>query len=178
MVALFASMAVKSALDNLSSLLSATPTSAPLAAAAASWGVEDLRMLEETMRRISAALHDAEQHWNLREESTKLRLKELKDLAYDAEDVVEEYEYEVHRCTVEAFEQSSTILQDGGSSSSSSKRRRQEVQDKHYSIEAGIVPVPSELALRARKVVERFTEIKDYYGSFSLSENDGERSFS
>jgi hypothetical protein len=40
-------------------------------------------------------LDDAEEHWNIREESAKLRLKELKELAYDIEDVVDEYEYEI-----------------------------------------------------------------------------------
>ncbi|XP_062202287.1 putative disease resistance protein RGA3 isoform X2 [Phragmites australis] len=179
MAALFAAMAVERALDNLSSLLPATPTSTPLAAAAASGGLEDLRMLEPTMGRIHAALHDAEQHWNLREESAKLRLKELKDLAYDAEDVVEGYEYHVSRCRVEDLDRSRSaavlLLQAAGSGSN--KRKRQQVQDEHYSIEAGIVPVPNELALRARKVIERFTEIKDYSDSFSLSENDGERKF-
>lgn len=58
-------------------------------------------MLERTMRRIHATLHDAEQHWNIREESTKLRLKELKDLAYYAEDVVDAYE--MNRQKVEAL---------------------------------------------------------------------------
>ena len=115
MAALFASRAVKSALDNLSSLLPP---------AAASQGLEDLRTLERTMRRIHATLQDAERHWNLREESAKLRLKELKDLAYDAEELVEEYEYEVNRCRVEAPRRPAACLHGGASSS---KRKRQEV---------------------------------------------------
>ncbi|KAL5204966.1 hypothetical protein ABZP36_009837 [Zizania latifolia] len=99
MAELFASAAVKWALDKLSSLLLATLTS-PAAAASNSQGeLEDIRMLE--MER--------------------------------------------------------------------------KVQDKHYSIEAGMVPVQRELADRARKVIERFSEIKDYSDSFNLSENDGEK---
>ncbi|CAM0150532.1 unnamed protein product [Urochloa decumbens] len=126
------------------------------------------------MSTIHATLHDAEQYWNLREESAKLRLKELKDLAYDAEDVIEEYEYEVNRCRVEAFERCAADLL-GARSSSSSKRMRHEVHDNYYTIEAGIVPVPRELAHGARKIIERFTELKQYSNSFTLSENDGER---
>ncbi|KAL5205147.1 hypothetical protein ABZP36_010018 [Zizania latifolia] len=176
MAGLFASAAVKWALDKLSSLLPLTLTSPTAAAAAASnvqGELENLRMLERTMRRIHATLHDAEQHWNIREESAKLRLQELKDLAYDAEDVVEEYEYEVNRFKVEAFERLAAVR--GGAGGGSSMRKRLEVHEELYSIEAGIVPLPSELADRTRKVIERFSEIKDYSDSFNLSENDGER---
>ncbi|KAL5204798.1 hypothetical protein ABZP36_009669 [Zizania latifolia] len=97
MAALFASAAVQWALDKLSSLLPATPTSPTAAASSGQGELEDIRMLERTMRRIQATLEDAEQHWNIREESAKLRLQELKDLAYDAEDVVELYEYDGER---------------------------------------------------------------------------------
>ncbi|KAG8089853.1 hypothetical protein GUJ93_ZPchr0011g28479 [Zizania palustris] len=174
MAELFASVAVKWALDKLSSLLPATLTSPTAAAASNSQGeLEVIRMLERTMHRIHATLHDMEQHWNIREEFTKLRFQELKDLAYDAEDVVEEYEYEVNRFKVEAFERLATVH--GGAAGGSSKRKRLEVHEKHYSIEAGMVPVPRELANRARKVIERFNEIKDYSDSFNLSKNDEER---
>ncbi|CAO2148900.1 unnamed protein product [Urochloa humidicola] len=169
MAALFASMAVKRALDNLSSLLPATITSTPPAIMAVSQGIQDLRMLEPIMSTIHATLLDAEQYWNLHEETAKLRLKELKDLAYDAEDVIEEYEYEVNRCRVEAFERYAADLQ-GGASSSRSKRMRHEVQDEHYTIEAGIVPVPRELAHGAQKIIERFAELKEYSDSFTLTE--------
>lgn len=76
-------------------------------------------MLERTMRRIHATLNDAEQLWDIREETTKLQLKELKELAYDMEDVVDEYEYEVNRCKVEALELSA--------SAASNKRKHQTV---------------------------------------------------
>uniref|UniRef100_A0A0A9A1G6 Uncharacterized protein n=1 Tax=Arundo donax TaxID=35708 RepID=A0A0A9A1G6_ARUDO len=33
------------------------------------------------MNRIHAALHDAEEHWNIREELAKLQLRELKEVA-------------------------------------------------------------------------------------------------
>jgi len=68
--------------------------------------LEDLRKLERTTRRILATLHDAEEHWNIREESTRLRLRELKELAEDIEGVVKEYEYQAGRCKMEALKQS------------------------------------------------------------------------
>ncbi|KAL5204577.1 hypothetical protein ABZP36_009448 [Zizania latifolia] len=137
MAALFASAAVKCALDKLSSLLPATPPSPTAAASNSQRELEDIRMLERTMRRIQATLEDAEQHWNIREESAKLRLQELKDLAYDAEDVVEEYEYEVNRFKVEAFERLAAVH--GGAGGGSSKRKRLEVHEENYSIEDGMV---------------------------------------
>lgn len=120
MAGLFASMAIEGALDSLSSLLQLqanNPTPPPATTAAVppaetshgsvKGGLEDLRALERTMRRIHATLRDAEQHWNTREKSANLRLEEIKELSYDAE--------------VEA-----TAAQggDGASSSSSSSRKR------------------------------------------------------
>ncbi|CAN6381289.1 unnamed protein product [Urochloa humidicola] len=172
MASLFASMAVKRALDKLSSLLPATMTSKPSASTAVSQGIDDLRKLGPIMSMIHAMLHEAEQHWSLREESAKLRLKELKNLAYDAEDVIEEYEYEVNRCRVESLEQDAAVQGGAWGSSSSTKRKRQEVHD-----ECGIVAVSKELAVSAWKVIERFNEVKDYSDTFSLSENDGAQKF-
>uniref|UniRef100_A0A0E0J205 NB-ARC domain-containing protein n=1 Tax=Oryza nivara TaxID=4536 RepID=A0A0E0J205_ORYNI len=131
--------------------------------------LEDMRMLERTMRRIHATLHDAEQHWDIHEESTKLRLKELKELAYDAEDVVDEYEYEVNRCKVEALELSA--------STADHKRKQQQNLENEDLFNSGMVAVPDELAVKTRKLIERFHEIKYYSDNFTLSDNDGEGLF-
>ncbi|EAY80979.1 hypothetical protein OsI_36160 [Oryza sativa Indica Group] len=115
-------MAVKWAMDKLSSLLAPVnlmPVASSSSSSSSSQGLEDLRMLERTMRRIHATLVDAEEHWNIREESAKLRLKELKELAYGAEDVVEEYEYEVNRSRLEGHDRSTSNF-------SKSKRKRHE----------------------------------------------------
>ena len=122
MAGLFASMAVKWAIDKLSSLLTPvrqTPVASSSSSSSSCQGLDDLRMLERTMRRIHATLMDAEEHWNIREESAKLRLRELKELAYGAEHVVEEYEYEVNRCRLEAAD---------SCASNCSKRKRHEVE--------------------------------------------------
>jgi hypothetical protein len=115
MAGLFATLAIRKALDKLSSILPARSLLASSSSAAAmvrqgqEQDLEDLRMLERTMHRIHATLKDAEQHWDIRDESAKLRLKELKELAYDAEDVVDEYEYEVNRCKAEALQLSASV---------------------------------------------------------------------
>ncbi|EEC68193.1 hypothetical protein OsI_36161 [Oryza sativa Indica Group] len=171
MAALFASLAVRKALDTLSSFLPASLAASSSSSAAnrarQEQDLEDTRMLERTMRRIHATLHDAEQHWDIHEESTKLRLKELKELAYDAEDVVEEYEYEVNRCKVETLELSA--------STADHKRKRQQNLENEDLFNSGMVAVPDELAVKTRKLIERFHEIKYYSDNFTLSDNDGER---
>ncbi|XP_042403004.1 putative disease resistance protein RGA3 [Zingiber officinale] len=60
---------------------------------------QEMSKLTETMRRIQAKLDDSEseEENHAKSHSEKLWLSELKDVAYDAEDVVEEYEYEVLR---------------------------------------------------------------------------------
>ncbi|KAG6495915.1 hypothetical protein ZIOFF_043746 [Zingiber officinale] len=58
---------------------------------------QEMSKLTETMRRIQAKLDDSEEENHAKSHSEKLWLSELKDVAYDAEDVVEEYEYETLR---------------------------------------------------------------------------------
>ena len=62
---------------------------------------EDLERLMRTLERIKATLYDAEER-EIRDCSVKLWLKELRKVAYDAEDVLSEYQYEVTRVQVEA----------------------------------------------------------------------------
>uniref|UniRef100_A0A0E0BJ70 NB-ARC domain-containing protein n=1 Tax=Oryza glumipatula TaxID=40148 RepID=A0A0E0BJ70_9ORYZ len=178
MAGLFATLAIRKALDKLSSILPAISLLASSSSAAAmvrqghEQDLEDLRMLERTMHRIHATLKDAEQHWNIHDESAKLRLKELKELAYDAEDVVDEYEYEleVNRCKAEALQPSASVA--------SHKRKWQQEQENEVLYHnTGMAHVPEELALKARKLIKRFHEIQYYSDNFTLSENDGERRF-
>ena len=126
MSGLFASLSVGRAWEKLSSFLRVSST-APSSSSSASQqdDLEELRKLERTMRRIRATLHDAEEHWNIREESAKLRLKELKEVAYDIEDVVDEYEYEVNRCELVALDRSVSVPNTG-------KRKHQEVLSSHH----------------------------------------------
>ena len=62
---------------------------------------EDLERLMRTLERIKATLYDAEER-EIRDRSVKLWLKELKKVAYDAEDVLSEYRYEVTHVQLEA----------------------------------------------------------------------------
>ncbi|XP_062202529.1 putative disease resistance RPP13-like protein 1 [Phragmites australis] len=165
MSGVFLSLSVGRAWEKLTSLLHAF--SASSSSSAIQDDLQELRKLERTMRRIRATLHDAEEQWNIREESAKLRLRELKEVACDAEDVVEEYEYEVNRRKVEALERYAGVH-------STSKRKRQE-ENERYSMDTGLVALPCELVLRAREIADRCKEIIHYSNHLTLSENDGER---
>ena len=71
-----------------------------------------------TLERIKATLYDAEER-EITDHSVKFWLKELKKVAYDAEDVLSEYRYEVTRVQVEARKASQA--------SGSHKRKEMEV---------------------------------------------------
>ncbi|KAH7677398.1 hypothetical protein IHE45_07G081700 [Dioscorea alata] len=61
---------------------------------------DELKGLEMTLWNIEALLEDAGRR-EIRDASVRLWLKELKGIAYDAEDVLDEYEYELLRYQVE-----------------------------------------------------------------------------
>lgn len=113
--------------EKLSSLL----TSAAYAASSSSMAqetsqaqnatvLEDLRKLERTMRRIQSILMDAGER-DVEEHAEKLRLKELKEVAYDAEDVVGDYEYDVLHAKIQVRNR----MMLGIDGSSGQKRKRQ-----------------------------------------------------
>ena len=103
--------------------------------------LEDLEELERTLKRIQAVLHDAEER-EIREEAVKLWLKELKEVTYDAEDVLDEYQYEVLRAQAE-----------GGASR---KRKRVEAGDDEEEVSTSLstivdVSIPDGMGDRIRR---------------------------
>ncbi|XP_073014503.1 disease resistance protein RGA2-like [Typha latifolia] len=62
---------------------------------------DDMNWTMSTLKGIQATLRDAEER-EIREESVKLWLKELREVAYAAEDVLDDCHYEVMRAKVEA----------------------------------------------------------------------------
>nr|DAD45257.1 TPA_asm: hypothetical protein HUJ06_003487 [Nelumbo nucifera] len=61
------------------------------------WGIEnDLAKLQTTLRMIQAVLNNAGQR-QTKEEAVKIWLDELNHLAYDAEDILDEYAIHVER---------------------------------------------------------------------------------
>lgn len=77
---------------------------------------EELGRLVRTMRRIRAAIDDGfpSRAPGSASASARLRLRELRGLAYDAEDVVSECEYEAVRHRAEALDALGQAGSDGG----------------------------------------------------------------
>ncbi|KAJ4746858.1 Disease resistance protein (CC-NBS-LRR class) family [Rhynchospora pubera] len=62
---------------------------------------KELKQLAKLLERIKVRLYDAEER-EIWDRSVKLWLQELKEVAYDAEDALDEYRYDVLRAQVEA----------------------------------------------------------------------------
>ncbi|XP_010938736.1 putative disease resistance protein RGA3 [Elaeis guineensis] len=123
---------------------------------------EDLKHLRRTLLRIQAVLNDAEMR-EIQDESVKLWLHELKSLSNDAEDVLDEYNYELLRIQIEG----------GTSSAPSSKRKRGEVMISSSTN----FPFTEGMAVRIREIRMRFDEIAKERDALHLREEDGERRF-
>jgi Rx N-terminal domain len=87
------------ATDKLSSLFSSVPSASAFSSStglSSDPTLEDLKKLHRTMKRIRAILRDADER-EITSLARRLRLSELTEVAYDAEDVIDEYQYEVLR---------------------------------------------------------------------------------
>ncbi|XP_078158082.1 uncharacterized protein LOC144553755 [Carex rostrata] len=109
----------------------------------------ELKKLQGMLERIKATLYDAEQR-EIRDKSVKLWLKELNGVAYDAEDVLGEYHYEVLQAEVEARD----------ASSQDSRKRK-------------LIQVPYGMLGQIQQIRSRFDEIMEHRIALQLSEGDG-----
>ncbi|XP_078149813.1 putative disease resistance RPP13-like protein 1 [Carex rostrata] len=115
---------------------------------------EDMERLMQTLKWIKATLYDAEER-EIRDLSVKLWLKEIKKVAYDAEDVLSEYRYEV------------TSLQAEARKASQASDSLKEKLTKY------IVPIPDGMVDRLNKIRSRFDEIAKDREALQLRESDG-----
>ncbi|XP_078152625.1 putative disease resistance protein RGA4 [Carex rostrata] len=118
---------------------------------------KDLKRLMGTLERIKATLYDAEER-EIRDRSVKLWLKELKKVAYDAEDVLSEYRYEVTRVQLEARK----------ASEASGSHKTKKMEDIEY-----IVQIPNGMVDRLNEIISRFDEIAKDREALQLRESDG-----
>ncbi|KAJ3674333.1 hypothetical protein LUZ60_004949 [Juncus effusus] len=106
--------------------------------------LDDLRKLEEHIIRTSEVFGDAEKRSSL-DRSVELWLGELKEIAYHAEDLVDDYCYEVLRVQNETFHPVSKLV------------------------------TSDDFAVRLTKVLERFKEISGSVSALQLMREDGDR---
>ncbi|XP_078165025.1 putative disease resistance protein RGA1 [Carex rostrata] len=109
----------------------------------------ELEKLMRMLDRIKATLYDAEQR-EVTDLSVKLWLKELNRVAYDAEDVLDEYHYELLREQVEARD----------ASLPNSRERKQ-------------IEVPYNMLDQIQLIRSKFDEIANDRIALQLSEGDG-----
>ncbi|RLM74485.1 hypothetical protein C2845_PM15G06100 [Panicum miliaceum] len=168
--AAFAAAALERAIGALSSLLPAGFTAGPRRSEEEAGAEEELRRLERTMRRICAALEDADGSRGRASAAARLRLRELRCVAYDAEDVVGEWEYETARRGAEPVDP----VRRSGSGGGCVKRVRREVIGDCFN-DTEMIPVVRDLAARARKIRARLDEIIKEYEDLCMIDNDGEQ---
>ncbi|KAJ4783217.1 Disease resistance protein (CC-NBS-LRR class) family [Rhynchospora pubera] len=120
----------------------------------------DLKGLMRLLQRIKATLYDAEER-NIRDKSVQLWLKEIRELAHDAEYILDEYMYEVYRAKVEA-------------------RNTSELNNiKEHPEANGVcgVQIPDSMADHIRKIRNKFEEIAKDREALHLGEEDAPRRY-
>ncbi|XP_078158810.1 putative disease resistance protein RGA3 [Carex rostrata] len=131
---------------------------------------EDLEKLSRMITRIQAIQQDAEER-EIHDSSVRLWLAELRGVAYQAEDVLDEFNYEVLRFIVESGDAViEAYHRDGGT-----KRKFDEMSGlASYSFTTK-VSIPDGMAEKFKGIIERFGEISNARRDLHLREEDGTR---
>ncbi|XP_078158678.1 putative disease resistance protein RGA3 [Carex rostrata] len=135
---------------------------------------EDLEKLSRMLRRIQAILKDAEER-EIHDKSVQLWLAELRGVGYQAEDVLDEFYYEVLRSIVERGDAAiEAYHRDGGT-----KRKFAEMDTSSsiasYSFSITKVVIPDGMAEKIKGITEMFEEISNARRDLHLREDDGTR---
>lgn len=150
----------------------------------------DLEKLKTILHRIHAELYDAERR-DIQYKSDQLRLKDLKDLAYDAEDVLDDYNYHILRSRAEAKashkrKRDEEAFVDSSNSSpqlsicfrNCKDGKIGELDEISLQIseiyDDGNVEKLAGISRQIRTIYERFTEIVESSVQFSFTRHDGE----
>ncbi|XP_078158657.1 putative disease resistance protein RGA3 [Carex rostrata] len=135
---------------------------------------EDLQKLSQMLARIQAVQQDAEER-EIHDRSVRLWLAELRGVAYEAEDVLDEFYYEVLRSIVESGDAAiEAYHRDGGT-----KRKFAEMHTSSsvasYSFSITKVVIPDSMAEKIKGITEKFQEISNAHRDLHLREEDGNR---
>ncbi|KAG6742181.1 hypothetical protein POTOM_055471 [Populus tomentosa] len=118
------------------------------------WGLEaDLARLEERLSAINAVLSDAEKQQS-RNDKVRLWLQTLREVLYDAEDVLDEFESETLR---------RQVVKTTGSTSSKVRRS--------LGLSSNMIAFRLRMGHKIKKIIERLAEISSLKSDFNLHEH-------
>ncbi|KAL0907381.1 hypothetical protein M5K25_021788 [Dendrobium thyrsiflorum] len=135
--------------------------------------MEDLSRLSRMLQRIQAVLHDAEKR-EINDKAIQLWLNELREVAYDAEDVLDQYDYQVIKTQLEGMTATTEAKP-------SLKRKRVD-DDDIYGYQVSLppsisikIPISCDMAMRIIKIIKKFDEIAHDRKALYLREEDAPR---
>lgn len=124
----------------------------------------DLKELMRLLERIRATLLDTEER-EVKDLAVKHWLEELRGVAFDAEDVLEEYQYEMHQVQVQTRD----------AFFMTNPRKRKQMEASEVANDSVSVPMSDGMMLKIRNIKDRFDEIARHRDSLRLHEEDGAR---
>ncbi|XP_078158819.1 uncharacterized protein LOC144554368 [Carex rostrata] len=147
---------------------------------------EDLEKLSRMLARIQAVQQDTEER-EIHDRSVRLWLEELRGVAYQAEDVLDDFYYEVLRtivdsgdASIEAYHRDGGILLSNSNSDFTwTKRKFAEMYTSSsiasYSFSITKVVIPDGMGEKIKGITQRFQEISNARRDLHLREEDGTR---
>ncbi|KAJ3691793.1 hypothetical protein LUZ61_020957 [Rhynchospora tenuis] len=137
--------------------------------------VADLQKLSRMLARIMAVQQDAEER-EIHDRSVRLWLEELRAVAYQAEDVLDEYHYEVLRSIVESGDAAIQMYHQ------EYRGIKRKFADMHISSSLSYssssitkISIPDGMGEKIKSITERFEEISNARRDLRLREDDGTR---
>ncbi|XP_078150433.1 putative disease resistance RPP13-like protein 1 [Carex rostrata] len=135
---------------------------------------DDLKKLTRMLVRIQAVQQDAEER-EIHDRSVRLWLEELRGVAYQAEDVLDEFYYELLRSIVESGDAAIEAYHRNGGT----KRKFAEIYASSslasYSFTITKASIPEGMVEKIKGITERFQEISNARRDLHLREEDGTR---
>ncbi|XP_028547420.1 putative disease resistance RPP13-like protein 1 [Dendrobium catenatum] len=132
--------------------------------------MEDLSRLSRMLQRIQAVLHDAEER-EIYDKAIQLWLNELREVAYDAEDVLDQYAYQVIKTQLEGMTTSAEVKP--------SLKWKQVDDDDIYGSQVSLppsnsikIPISCDMAMRIIEIIKKFDEIANDRKALYLREED------
>ncbi|XP_028547853.1 disease resistance protein RGA2-like isoform X2 [Dendrobium catenatum] len=135
--------------------------------------MEDLSRLSRMLQRIQVVLHDAEER-EIYDKTIQLWLNELREVAYDAEDVLDQYDYQVIKTQLEGMTPTAEVKP--------SLKLKQVDDDDIYGYQVSLppsnskkIPISYDMAMRIIEILKKFDEIAHDRKALYLREEDAPR---